>query len=443
MMEQIMTEFDMDIIANTTSMRRLMRLFIVSTLAIGLGVGGWATVTKIDSAIVASGTFVVESSAQAVQHLEGGVVGAILVKDGELVQEGQVLVRLDAAKVIADSSISQRKMLDLCAQKARLEAERLGQPQIDPSTISNPLAKQSPDLRQALSAQQNILTERLSTRRNQLSQLDEHKRQIETQIEGLNQQHTALQEEYAQASADLADQRMLDSKGLIRRPVLRQTEREVSRLRGEIGDTEARTASARSQLVEAQFKIDEVTRNALAEVLAQLQTVTEQLAQVEQEYNTSKDRLQRLEIRAPRAGYVHELAVHTVGGIVAPGQTLMSIIPNTGPLLLTAKILPEDVDQVHIGQDATVRISAFKLPVTPELESEVINLSPDRIVDNSGQPYFVVKVAVAPGELTKLQGKELTPGLPAEVMIRGEARRVITYLTQPLMEKLTHAFREK
>jgi HlyD family secretion protein len=443
MTEWIMTEFDMDIIANTTSIRRLMRLFILSTLAIGLGVGGWAFATKIDSAIVASGTFVVESNAQAVQHLEGGVVGAILVKDGELVQEGQVLVRLDAAKVTADSSISQRKMIDLSAQKARLEAERLDQPQIDASTISIPSVKASPDLQQSLSAQQSILTEHLSTRRNQLSQLSEHKRQIETQIDGLNLQHKALQEEFAQSSADLTDQRMLDSKGLIRRPVLRQTEREVSRLRGEIGDTEARIASARSQLVESQFKIDEVTRNAHADVLTQLQTVSEQLAQAEQEFNTSKDRLQRLEIRAPRSGYVHELAVHTVGGIVAPGQTLMSIIPHTEPLLVTAKIRPEDVDQVHIGQSATVRISAFKLPVTPELESEVINLSPDRVIDNSGQPYFIVKVSVAPGELTKLEGKELTPGLPAEVMIRGETRRVITYLTQPLTEKLALAFREK
>jgi HlyD family secretion protein len=225
--------------------------------------------------------------------------------------------------------------------------------------------------------------------------------------------------------------------------VLRQTEREVSRTRGEIGDTEARIASARSQLAETEFKIAEITRTAHAEVLTQLQTVTEQLAQAEQECNTSRDRFQRLEIRAPRSGYVHELAVHTVGGIVAPGQTLMSIIPNTEPLLVSAKIKPEDVDQVHVGQAATIRISSFKLAVTPELASEVTGLSPDRVIDGSGQPYFVVKIAVSPGELTKLEGKELTPGLPAEVMIRGEARRVITYLTQPLTEKLALAFREK
>jgi HlyD family secretion protein len=121
----------------------------------------------------------------------------------------------------------------------------------------------------------------------------------------------------------------------------------------------------------------------------------------------------------------------------------MSIIPNTEPLLVSAKIKPEDVDQVHVGQAATIRVSSFKLPVTPELDSAVTSLSPDRVVDNTGQAYFSVKIAVAPGELSKLQGKDLTPGLPAEVMIRGEPRRVITYLTQPLTEKLALAFREK
>jgi HlyD family secretion protein len=442
-MELIMTEFETDLAANATSIQQLMRTFLLSSAAIGLSVGIWAFEAQIDSAVVTSGSFVVESNPQAVQHLEGGVVGAILVRGGELVQEGQVLVRLDAAKVIADTSISQRKMVELYAQKARLQAEQLGHSQIDAPTISVPSAQASLDLQQALAAQRNILTEHLSTRRDQLSQLQEHKHQIETQIDGLNLQHQALKEEFAQSSADLTDQRMLEGKGLIRRPVLRQTEREVSRTRGEIGDTEARIASAQSQLAEADFKIAEVSRNAHTDVLTQLQTITEQLAQVEQECNTSRDRLQRLEIRAPRSGYVHELAVHTVGGIVAPGQTLMSIIPNTEPLLVSAKIKPEEVDQVHVGQAATIRISSFKLAVTPELDSTVTSLSPDRLVDSSGQAFFSVKIAVAPGELTKLQGKELTPGLPAEVMIRGERRRVITYLTQPLTEKLALAFREK
>jgi HlyD family secretion protein len=225
--------------------------------------------------------------------------------------------------------------------------------------------------------------------------------------------------------------------------VLRQTEREVSRLKGEMGDIEARIAGARSQLTEIQFKIAELTQNSRSEVLRQLQTVTASLAETEEQLAAARDRLQRLDIRAPRTGLVHELMVHTVGGIVAPGQKLMSIIPSAEPLIVNAKIRPDEVNQVHLDQPATIHISSFKLPVPLELEGLVTNVSPDQVVSNqSGQAYFTVTIAIAPGERRKLEGKELTPGLPAEVLIRGDSRRIITYLTQPLTDKLAITFRE-
>jgi HlyD family secretion protein len=439
-----MTEFEADLIANTSSMRRLMRWFFLSSVSVVFGVGGWAVAAKVDSAVVTSGTFAVQSSAQAVQHLEGGVVGAILVKDGELVQEGQVLVRLDAAKVTADASIHERKLIDLVAEKARLEAESMDRPTIARSEMPLLSRQAGVALKAAYTAEESLMSERRFTRASQLSQLQERKHQVEMQIEGFGQRYKALKEELVQVSAELADQRMLDSKGLIRRPVLRQTEREVSRLRGELGDIDSRIGSARSQLTETEFKIAELTRNARSEVLRQLQAVTAKLAETEEQLTAAQDRFQRLEIRAPRTGVVHELMVHTVGGIVGPGQKLMSVIPSTEPLIVNAKIRPEEVDQVHLGQPATIRISSFKLPVTPELEGEVTNVSPDQVVSGqSGQAYFTVKIAIAAGERHKLQGKELTPGLPAEVLIRGDSRRIIAYLMQPLTDKFSAAFREE
>jgi HlyD family secretion protein len=272
----------------------------------------------------------------------------------------------------------------------------------------------------------------------------ERKHQVAAQINGLGQKYTALKEEFAQAEGQLADLRTLDSKGLIRRPVLRQSERDVSRLRGEIGDTESRLAGARSQLVETELKISEVTRNTRSEILTRLQAVNAKIAEIEEESIAAQDRLQRLEIRAPRTGLVHELTVHTIGGIIGPGQKVMSIIPNTDPLIVNAKIRPDEVDQVRIGQSATIRLNSFKLAVVPELDGHVINVSPDQVVDNqSGHAFFTVKIAIAPGERQKLDGKELTPGLPAEVLIRGEVRRVITYLMQPLTDKIGLAFREE
>jgi HlyD family secretion protein len=438
-----MTDFEADLVANSSSMRRLMRWFIFSSFIVFFGIGGWAVAAKVDSAVVTSGTFAVQSSAQAVQHLEGGVIGAILVKGGELVQEGQVLVRLDAAKVTADASIFERKLIDLTAQKARLEAENLDRTSIMRPEISIPSKQAESALRAAFAAEENFMNERRFTRMSQLSQHQERKHQVERQIDGFGERYKALKEELVQVTAELADQRMLDSKGLIRRPVLRQTEREVSRLKGEMCDIEARIAGARSQLTEIQFKIAELTQNSRSEVLRQLQTVTANLAETEEQLAAARDRLQRLDIRAPRTGLVHELMVHTVGGIVAPGQKLMSIIPSAEPLIVNAKIRPDEVDQVHLDQPATIHISSFKLPVPLELEGSVTSVSPDQVVSNqSGQAYFTVTIAIAPGERRKLEGKELTPGLPAEVLIRGDSRRIITYLTQPLTDKLAVTFRE-
>jgi HlyD family secretion protein len=437
-------DFETDLAANTAAMHRLIRYFVASALALSIGVGGWACAAKVDSAVVTSGTFVVQSSAQAVQHLEGGVIGAILVKDGQHVDQGQVVVKLDAAKVIADTTILDRKIIDLIAQKARLDAEESDQPTIATPDLPVEGEAAAATLARALSAQQGLLTERRSTRASQMSQLAERKTQIKAQLRGLADQLASVKDEMEQAAGDLADKQTIFKKGLITRPVMRAAERDVSRLRGQIGDVESRIATAQSELAENAFKTAEASRTTRTEVLDELQSVTERLAELEQDRTAALDRLQRLEIRAPRAGIVNELTIHTVGGIVAPGQVLMSIIPTTDPLIVTAKILPEDIDQVHVGQMATVRISAFKLATPPELEGTVTGVSADKVTDErSGLGYFSVKIRVPETERVKLDGKELTPGLPAEVLIRGESRRVITYLTQPLTDKIGLAFREK
>ncbi|WP_181708254.1 HlyD family type I secretion periplasmic adaptor subunit [Chthonobacter rhizosphaerae] len=439
-----MTDFEEDLVHTRSSMRHLMRWFLASSFLVLGGVGGWSAVAEVDSAVVTAGSFMPQSNAQAVQHLEGGVVGAILVREGDQVEAGQVLVRLDAAKVIAETSIEERRLVSLIAEKARLEAERAGWNLI--RRPDRPLGSAAAEdaLRVALAAEQAILTERLFSRESQLSQLLERKRQIEMQIDGLTQRIRAIREEYEQAAAELEDRRFLDRKGLIRRPVLRQSERDVSRLRGDIGDTEARIAGAKSQLTETELKIAEHARAAHSEILTRLHDVEARLAETDEQATAARDRLSRLEIRAPRTGRVHQLAVHTVGGVVTPGQTLMSIIPSDEPLVVSARIAPGEVDQVRIGQDATVRIASFHLPEAPELDGTVASVSPDQVVDSrSGQAFFEIKVAVAPGERAKLGGYDLTPGLPAEVFVRGESRRVITYLTRPLTEKLELAFREE
>ncbi len=439
-----MTDFSADLAATEHSIRNLMRAFMASVALVGGGVAGWAVNTRIDSAVVVAGTFAVKSNAQNIQHPEGGVVGAIYVHDGELVNQGQVLIRLDAAKVSSDSRIVERRLIDLVAERARLEAEQQDAPRIAIPEPPVTTAKALETLRTSIRAQQNLLDDKRAARASQLAQLDERHTQIETQVRGLSEQLKATQGEMAQAAADLEDQRTLDKKGLMRRPVLRQTEREVSRLQGQIGDIEARIASARSQLTETEFKIAETRKSGQSDIATQLESVVEKIAEAEQERAASLDRLQRLEIKAPRTGYVNALSVHTIGGVISPGQTVMSIVPNGEPLLVTAKIRPDEIDEVRPGQPATVRLSSLKLPTPPELEGAVANVSADQLKDErTGQGYFMVKIAIPMDEVTKLQGKEPFPGMPAEVLIRGEPRRVIAYLTQPLTDKLGLAFREK
>lgn len=439
-----MTEFDSDLAQTDTSIKTLMRWFLVSTVIVLGGVGGWSAMATVDSAVITAGTFMPQSNAQAVQHPEGGVVGEILVREGDLVREGQVLVRLDAAKVRADMRIQERRLVDLVAERARLQADRLGLPSIATPVLPVTSEEAERDLRAALAAESGLLAERQFTREIQMSQLRERRTQVELQIDGLEQRRAAIVEELEQAEGHLDDLKQLDTKGLIRRPVLRQSERDVSRLKGDLGDTEARIASARSQLTETDMNIAEHERGATSELLSRLHEIEAQIAEVTEQTVAARDRLERLELRSPRTGLVHQLAVHTVGGVISPGQVVMSVIPSSEPLVVSASIAPADIDQVHIGQEATVKISAFKLPVIPELTGEVISMSPDQVVDpKTGLAHFTVKIGIAPEERTKLEGKELTPGLPADVFIVGESRTVITYLTQPFTEKLDMAFREK
>ncbi|SON57806.1 Type I secretion system membrane fusion protein PrsE [Hartmannibacter diazotrophicus] len=439
-----MTEFDKDLFEIDSSIKKLMRWFLISSLFVLGGIGAWSIMAQVDSAVITAGTFMPESNAQAVQHPEGGVVGEILVREGDLVREGQVLIRLDAAKVRAEMRIQERRLVDLVAERARLQAERLEQSTIVEPVLPVTSEDAEQELRAALVSERGLLAERMFTRKIQASQLQERRTQVQYQIDGLEQRREAIIEEIEQAEGHLADLRQLDTKGLIRRPVLRQSERDVSRLKGDLGDTEARIASARSQLTETEMKIAEHDRGAKSEVLSRLHEIDAQVAEVTEQATAARDRLQRLDLRSPRTGLVHQLAVHTIGGVISPGQVVMSIIPSSEPLVVSASIPPSDIDQVHIGQAATVKISAFKMLVIPELAGKVISMSPDQVVNpKTGQAHFAVKIGIDPEERGKLEGKELTPGLPAEVFIVGESRRVITYLTQPLTEKLELAFREK
>lgn len=439
-----MHEFDTDLEQTAKSVRRLMRGCAVISGLLVFGVGGWAFSAQIESAVIANGKFVVKSNAQAVQHLEGGTVGAILVTEGQKVAKDQVLVRLDSTKVEAGLAILKGRLVDLTVERARLLTERDGRAVMQRPKPPFRLVKERASFNAALRLQQTLLNARTSARRSQLSQLAERIRQTKEQIVGFKRVRRARVIELEQSEADLVAQKSLDKKRLIRKSVLRQTIRQVARSRGEIGDIDAKISGARSRLAETKYKISQIKRTERSKLLDQLKVNRSQLKEALEQHAAALDRTNHLEIRSPRAGLVHELQIHTVGGVIRPGQTLMSVIPQNELLLVSAKIKTHEIDQVYIGQPAVVRIGAFKQRITPELAATVTGISPDESKDEaSGLSFFSAKVAIKPSELAKLGKKQLTPGLPAEVFIKGKRRRVITYLTQPLADQMALTFREE
>ena len=335
-----MTDFSADLAANENSIRNLMRAFMASVTLVGGGVGGWAGMTKIDSAVVASGAFAVQSNAQTIQHPEGGVVGAILVHDGELVKEGQVLIRLDAAKVASDTSIVERKLIDLVAERARLEAE-----QQDSAVIAfptPPVARPRRWRRCERVSGRSSLFWTTSARQGRAScrSCPNAIRRSKARSAGSPSSSRPCRARWSRPPASLPTRRSSTPRAsCAARSCARPSARSAA-CKGKSAKHKPRSTSARSQLRETEYKIAETKKSGQSDILTQLQSVVEKIAQAEQERAASSDRFQRLEIKAPRTGYVNELAVHTVGGVMSPGQTVMSIIPNNDRLWSRQRYLP-------------------------------------------------------------------------------------------------------
>lgn len=439
-----MTVFESDLAETQDSMYRLLQVFAVTLFVLFAGIGGWAVLSKVESAVVANGNFVVKSNGQAVQHLHGGVVGKLLVKEGDQVRKNQLVMTLDAAQVKAELGIVRRDLVDLSAEQSRLLSERDGR-----ATISRPnLPQIEPDMQNRLNTamvlQQNLMNARLSASRNQLRQLNEQKSQTKSAVLGLRALVRARKEELEQNIADLSAFSQLDRRRLVRKSVLRQARRQVSRSRGDVLEITSRIATKQSKLSEIEYRMQEILRKTRSEVLDRLQVIKSKIGQTIEKFAAAKDRMMRLEVTAPSAGIVHELQAHTVGGVIKPGQAVMMIVPHDDPLEVVAQIKTTEVDQVKISQKASVRISALDHQASPELDGTVIGVSPDRSIDErSGLAFFKVRVSIAPGQHAKLKGKRLTAGLPAEVFIRGNSRRVISYLTQPLRDQIGLTFKEE
>jgi HlyD family secretion protein len=425
------------------TIRRCNRVGLWLLLAFFGGIGGWAATFHLSGAVIAPGTIVVESSVKKVQHPTGGVVGEILVKEGDRVEAGQILVRLDETMTKASLGIVLSQREEFLARQARLMAERDGADNVVfPEDLLH--RKAEPLVANAIAGELNLFRSRRQALEGQRAQLRERIAQISKEIEGLSAQLRAKEKEISFIEQELAGVTELYNKKLVTVVRYNQLQRDEARLGGERGNIIAEIARARGRISEAELQILQVDQNFRTDAAKEERDVEGRLSEVKEKVIAAGDQFDRVNIRAPQSGVVHQLAVHTVGGVIGQGETVMLIVPRNDVLVLEGKVEPQDIDQIEVGAPVHVRVMAGNQRTTPDLQGILDRKAADLTQDQkNNHNYYVVRVALAKDELKKLGTLKLMPGMPAEAFIVTGERTPLQYLIKPLMDQVAHAFRER
>ncbi len=431
-----------DAMNTSVSLRRHMVFALVAIAVVAGGLTGAASLVEISGAVIAPGSIVVETSTKRVQHRDGGIVKDIFVREGDTVEAGELLVRLDDTIARANLTIVTTRLQELLAQEARLVAERDGQSEFTkPSLLKDELA--GPKAEAVLDGQKSLMEARRQSRQGREAQLTEQIKQFEQQIDGLSAQRSAKGEEIRLVGEELEDLSTLIEKGLIQQSRITALKRDKARLQGEYGGLASQIAQASQSIAERKIQILQIAEEMRAEVVEQLPVVRGEIAQMLEQRVTTLEQLRRLEIRAPRAGFVHQLSVHTVGGVVAPGEDLMLIVPQEDLLIVEAQVAPTDIDQLAPDQVAVVRFPGLDQRSTPELHATVLTVSADLMQDpNNGVTYYRARLTLPDSEIARLGDKRLVPGMPVEAFVQTGSRTILSYLLKPLADNIAHVFRE-
>jgi HlyD family secretion protein len=422
--------------------RHLLVAVSVAALLIG-GVGGWAATTEFSGAVIAQGTLVVDTNVKKVQHPTGGVVGELRVRDGDRVKEGDIVVRLDDTQTRANLQIVVKGIQELLARKAREDAELAGNDQI---VFPQELLERTvdPDVAYIISSETKLFAIRRNAREGLKSQLNERTAQSEEEIKGLTAQVESKDKQIDWIKQELVGVNDLWKKQLVPFTRVTQLEREGARLDGERGQLIASIAQSRGKIAETKIQILQIDQDMRTEVGKDLADIRGKMAELIEKRVAAEDQLKRIDIRAPQNGMVHQLDVHTVGGVVTAGQQIMLIVPDAEKLIVEAKAQPQDIDQLRIGQSAMMRFTAFNARTTPELNGTVTLVSADVTQDQrTGQSYYTLRVAVSPSELARLEELKLVPGMPVEVFVQTSPRTIVSYVVRPFHDQIMKAFRER
>ena len=423
---------------NDRPVRNIGAAIVLATFGI---FGIWAFFAPMDSSALAPGVVVVKSHRKTVQHLDGGIVAKILTKDGAIVTEGQPLLMLDDAQIKAQLEIARGQNITLAAQVARLRAERDQLNKIDYPEILNDAS--DPRTTEAKSAENNVFNSQKSSHEGEIAVLNQRISQISSKIHGLQGQIDSKKQLVASYAEEIHDLKELLAEGFADKQRLRELERNHAMQTGEIAQLNAEIATNQMLISETRLQILQVQKQFQEEVAGKLSEAQAQLNDANERVTATKDKLERVVIKAPASGMVLGLAAHTENGVITPGHPILDIVPQDAELVIEAQVSPMDIDRVTVGLQAEVRFSAFKQSKTPKMEGKVINISPDRFVDEkTGNPYYLARVELIPESKKKLGDLQLLPGMPAEVLIKTGERTLFQYLAQPATNFFARSFIE-
>jgi len=408
-----------------------------------VGVGGWAATATLAGAIIAQASVVVETDVKKVQHQVGGIVAELNVKDGDRVEAGAVLIRLDGTLTGASLAMVTRTLDEMAGRHARLFAERDGSASISfpPELLRQASGDNS--VARIIAGEQRLFEARKTGRAGQEAQLRERIAQLAEEAQGLTAQRSAKEQEIAFIQDELRGVQSLYDRNLLPMNRVTALRRDSTRLEGEKGQIISAIAQAKGKVAETELKIIQIDQDLHTEVLRDLREIEGRIGELTERRISAEDQFRRTELRAPQSGIVHQLNVHTVGGVIAAGETLMVIVPQAEGLSVEARVPPQNIDQIRPGQTVMIKFSAFDQNTTPQLVGTVRVIAADITRDpRTNQPYYAIRVAVSDEEIARLKGLRLVPGMPAEAHLQTHMRTALSYLAKPLTDQFSRAFRE-
>jgi HlyD family secretion protein len=431
----------------SSASRQSIRRHIIAGFAIVIvltgGVGGWAGTTKLAGALIAPGSVVVDSNVKKVQHPTGGIVGELLVRDGDRVKQGDIVVRLDDTVTRANLAIVSKGLDELTARKARLESERDGAESIKfPAGLVARVGNE--DVAAITDGERKLFELRRSARVGQKAQLRKRVEQLNEEIRGLQAQRESKEKEIKLIAREKDGVYDLWKQKLVPLTKLTELERAAVRLEGEAAQLVAQTAQAAGKVSETELQVLQIDRDLSSEVAKETREIDGKIGEFVERKVAAEDQLKRIDIRAPQGGTVFQSNVHTVGGVITAGDAIMLIVPIADNLTVEAKVNPQDIDQVQLGQSALLRLSAFNQRTTPEINGTVTRISADTSTDQrTGQSYYTIRIAMPPEEVARLGDVKMVPGMPVEAFVQTGERTMLSYLIKPLSDQFMRTFREK